>query len=154
YPFGDERVVESDLRAMAATGVNTVRVYEPPPRSFLDLAADCELRVLVGTPWPQHVTFLDTRARQNSIELSVRGSVRSRAGPPAVLGYVVGNEIPPGIVRWHGRRAVESFIERLYRAAKEEDAGALVSYSNFPSTEYLHLPFLDFVAFNVFLEEP
>src|SRR5262249_57941003 len=29
---------------------------------------------------------------------------------------------------------------------------ALVTYVNFPTTEYLELPFLDFVAFNVYLE--
>ena len=29
---------------------------------------------------------------------------------------------------------------------------ALVTYVNFPTTEYLELPFLDFVAYNVYLE--
>ena len=54
--------------------------------------------------------------------------------------------------RWHGRRRVERFLERLYRAAKDEDPDALVTYVNYPSTEYLELPFLDFVCFNVYLE--
>src|SRR5438445_640338 len=44
--------------------------------------------------------------------------------------------------------------ERLYRVAKEEDPYALVTYVNYPSTEYMRLPFLDFVAFNVYLESP
>lgn len=153
YQIDGDSVVESDLRAMAAAGVNAVRVYEPPARWFLDLAAGCGLRVLVGVPWEQHVTFLEDRDRQEAIVSSVKRAVRSCARHPAVLGYVIGNEIPPGIVRWHGRQAVERFIERLYRAAKQEDPEALVSYASFPSTEYLHLPFLDFVAFNVFLEE-
>jgi hypothetical protein len=30
-----------------------------------------------------------------------------------LLGYTVGNEIPPGIVRWHGRRRIERFLRRL-----------------------------------------
>ena len=29
---------------------------------------------------------------------------------------------------------------------------ALVTYVNFPTTEYLELPFVDFVSFNVYLE--
>src|SRR5581483_5652928 len=45
-------------------------------------------------------------------------------------------------------------VERLYEAAKDEDPAALVTYVNYPSTEYLQLPFLDLVAFNVYLESP
>jgi O-antigen biosynthesis protein len=69
-----------------------------------------------------------------------------------VLCYAVGNEIPASIVRWHGRRPTARFLERLYRAANEEDPDGLVTYVNFPSTEYLDLPFLDLVTFNVYLE--
>src|SRR5207253_1385329 len=41
---------------------------------------------------------------------------------------------------------------RLYRAAKAEDPSAPVTYVNYPSTEYLQLPFLDLACFNVYLE--
>ncbi len=70
----------------------------------------------------------------------------------AILCYAIGNEIPASIVRWYGHRRVEGFLERLYRAAKAEDPDALVTYVNYPSTEYLQLPFVDFVCFNVYLE--
>src|SRR5207237_2671361 len=56
------------------------------------------------------------------------------------------------IGRWRGRRRVERSLERLYRAAKAEDPHALVTYVNYPSTEYLQLPFVDLVCFNVYLE--
>ena len=82
----------------------------------------------------------------------VRCDVAELAGHPAILCYTIGNEIPAGIVRWHGRRRVERFLRRLYRAAKREDPTALVTYVNFPTTEYLRLPFLDFLCFNVYLE--
>jgi beta-galactosidase/beta-glucuronidase len=82
----------------------------------------------------------------------VRDTVRSHAGHPAILCYAIGNEIPAGIVRWHGRKRIEGFLQRLYRAAKSEDPDALVTYVNFPTTEYLRLPFLDFFCFNVYLE--
>ncbi len=55
-------------------------------------------------------------------------------------------------MRWHGARRVEAFLKRLYRAVKEEDPGALVTYVNFPTTEFLDLPFADFYCFNVYLE--
>ncbi|OLE61571.1 MAG: glycosyl transferase, partial [Cyanobacteria bacterium 13_1_40CM_2_61_4] len=69
-----------------------------------------------------------------------------------MLCYAIGNEIPASIVRWHGRHRIERFLEQLYEAAKDEDPAALVTYVNYPSTEYLLLPFVDLVCFNVFLE--
>ena len=74
-------------------------------------------------------------------------------GHPAILCYSIGNEIPAPIVRWHGKRPVERFLERLYWEAKSADPDGLVTYVNYPSTEYLELPFLDLTAFNVFLEQ-
>jgi GT2 family glycosyltransferase len=145
-------VVAGDFAAMAENGINAVRVYTVPPRWLLDLAQSHGLTVLVGIPWEQHVAFLDDRGRARSIEQRVREAVRACAGHPAVLAYAIGNEIPPSIVRWHGRRRVERFLERLYRAAKAEDPDGLVTYVNFPSTEYLQLPFVDLVCFNVYLE--
>ncbi|MDP9346671.1 MAG: glycosyltransferase [Actinomycetota bacterium] len=145
-------VIDADFAAMAENGVNSVRTYTVPPLRLLDAAERHGLMVMVGLPWEQHVTFLDDRRRPNSIEERVREGVRACAGHPAVLAYAVGNEIPASIVRWHGRRPVERFLRRLYRAAKDEDPEGLVTYVNYPSTEYLELPFLDFVTFNVYLE--
>jgi len=96
--------------------------------------------------------FFDYRDCARAIEAMVRREVRAAAGHPAVLCYAIGNEIPSSVVRWHGARKVERFLERLYDAAKEEDPEALVTYVNYPSTEYLKLGFLDLVAFNVYLE--
>jgi GT2 family glycosyltransferase len=148
----DPVVVERDFASMSAHGINAVRVYTVPPRWLLDLALDRGLRVMIGLPWEQHVAFLESAATAASIEDRVRAGVRSSAGHPAVLGYAIGNEIPSSIVRWYGRRRIERFLRRLYRAAKSEDPGGLVTYVNYPSTEYLDLPFLDFVCFNVYLE--
>jgi GT2 family glycosyltransferase len=150
FPAGE--VVAQDFSAMRASGVNAVRVYTVPPRWLLDLAYEHGLLVMVGIPWEQHIAFLDDRGRSCAIEQRVREGVRACAGHPAVLCYAVGNEIPASIVRWHGRRPIERFIKRLYDAAKAEDPEALVTYVNFPSTEYLELPFLDLVCFNVYLE--
>ncbi len=144
--------VEKDFSLMAANGINAVRTYTVPPRWLLDVAQRHGLRVMVGLPWEEHVTFLDSKKLARDIEKRVRLGVRSCAGHPALLCFTIGNEIPATIVRWFGRRRVEAFLERLYLAAKQEDPGALITYVNFPTTEYLELPFLDFVSFNVYLE--
>jgi GT2 family glycosyltransferase len=151
YPAGD--VLERDFAALAANGLNCVRTYTVPPRRVLDAAYRQGLLVMVGIAWEQHVAFLSGRRRARSIKERVREGVRACAGHPAVLCYAIGNEIPASIARWHGRRPIERFLRQLYEAAKAEDpGGALVTYVNFPSTEYLQLPFLDLVCFNVYLE--
>ena len=144
--------VDRDFAQMAGAGINSVRVYTAPPRWLLDCAEQHGLVVLVGLAWEQHVAFLDQPGLAADIEARVRGMVRELRGHSAALGYAVGNEIPASIVRWHGARAIEKFIERLYRAVKREEPDALVTYVNFPTTEYLRLPFLDFACFNVYLE--
>jgi len=150
--YHEPEMVERDFVQIAENGINVIRVYTVPPRWFLDLAHSHGLRVMVGLPWEQHIAFLDSRKRARNIEESVRAGVRACANHPAVLCYAIGNEIPASIVRWYGRRRMESFLERLYRAAKDEDPESLVTYVNYPTTEYLQLPFIDFVCFNVYLE--
>jgi GT2 family glycosyltransferase len=148
----DPAQVERDFAQMRATGVNAVRVYTVPPRWLLDAAHAHGLYIMVGLPWEQHVAFLDTRGREREIEARVQAMARECAGHPALLCYTVGNEIPAPIVRWLGAARVERFLRRLYRVVKEEDPGALVTYVNYPSTEYLDLSFADFFCFNVYLE--
>jgi len=137
---------------MAAVGINSVRTYESPPRWLLDEALAQGLSVMVGLAWEQHLTFLDDRARSRQIAERVRARVEECQGHPAIFCYSIGNEIPASIVRWHGKRSVEGFLERLSWGVKEADPDGLVTYVNYPSTEYLELPFLDLVAFNVYLE--
>jgi GT2 family glycosyltransferase len=150
--YHDSETVEHDFAEMASNGLNAIRTYTIPPRWLLDTAQRHGLRVMIGLPWEQHVTFLDDTKRARSIEARVRAGVRACAGHPAVLCYAIGNEIPAPIVRWYGNRRVEQYLERLYRAAKQEDPEGLVTYVNYPTTEYLQLPFLDLVCFNVYLE--
>ncbi len=145
-------VVERDFAQMAANGINALRTYTVPPRWLLDAAQRHGLWVMVGLHWEQHVAFLDDPGLARPIEQRVREGVRACAGHPAVLCYAIANEIPAPIVRWHGHRRIERHLERLYRAAKVEDPDALVTYVNYPTTEFLQLPFIDVVAFNVYLE--
>ena len=150
--FPRPEVVENDFAMMAASGVNAVRTYTAAPRWLLDLAQEHGIYVMAGLPWEEHVTFLDSRATGRSIERRVRDAIGGMAGHPALLAYAIGNEIPGGIARWHGRQRTERFLERLYWAAKDEDPEGLVTYVNFPTTEYLQLPFVDFLSFNVYIE--
>ena len=151
-PFPAPEIVDRDFRMMAANGINAIRTYTVPPVALLDLARRYGLYVLVGLPWEQHIAFLDEPDLASDIEARVRQSVRESGAHPAVLAYVIGNEIPASIVRWHGAKRIEKFLHRLYQAVKAEAPDTLVTYVNFPTTEYLCLSFLDFFSFNVYLE--
>jgi GT2 family glycosyltransferase len=151
FPSAD--VVERDFEAMQENGVNAVRTYTAPPGRVLDAAERYGLRVLVGLAAERHIGYLNDARGGRRIEEAIRRSTALCAGHPAVLCYAVGNEIPAPIIRWFGRRRTERLLARLVRAVRREDPAALVTYANYPSTEYLQLPFLDFLAFNVYLED-
>jgi GT2 family glycosyltransferase len=150
--FGPRDQVRRDLAAMVEHGFNVVRTYTAPPDWLLDEAERNGLYVMAGLAWEQHIAFLDERGRVAEIEARVREQAAGCAGHAALLCFAVGNEIPTPIVRWHGRRRVERLIEHLCEGVREEDPSALLTYVNYPSTEYLRLPFLDFLSFNVYLD--
>ena len=151
--YHDPTVLERDFSLMAANGINAVRIpHTMPPRELLDAAQKHGLRVMVGLSAEQYAGFLIDRKGAPDVEELVRAKARSCAGHPALLCYALGNEIAAPVVRWLGRGRVESYLERLYWAVKTEDPSGLVTYVNYPTTEYLNLPFLDLVTFNVYLE--
>ena len=82
---------------------------------MLDEAAEAGLRVMVGLPWTQHVAFLDDRSLADSIRRDVASQVRALGDHPAVLMFALGNEVPPSVVRWHGRERVERFLPHPVR---------------------------------------
>ncbi len=152
--YHDLETVDRDFRQIAASGFNTVRIpHTMPPRSLLDVAQQHGLRVMVGLSAEQYVGYLTDTRHAPDLESQVRAKVRVVAGHSALLCYALGNEIPASTARWLGRRRVERYLERLHRAVKAEDPAGLVTYVNYPSTEYLQLPFLDFICFNVYLED-
>jgi GT2 family glycosyltransferase len=151
FPCSD--MVERDFEAMQANGVNALRTYTAPPARVLDAAERHGLRVLVGLGAERYIGYLNDAGGARRIDEAVRRKTAVCVGHPAVLCYAVGNEIPAAIIRWFGRRRVERLLARLVGVVRCEDPAALVTYANYPSTEYLQLPFLDLLAFNVYLED-
>jgi O-antigen biosynthesis protein len=143
--------VRLDFQLMRELRVNTVRVYHPPPRWFLDLASDFDLRLLVDVPWPRHLCFLDSPDLQRQAREAVRECARTCADHPAVLALNVASEIPPDIVRWSGARRVNRFLEELIEEAKSIENECLCTFTSFPPTEFLRADNADFASFNVYL---
>jgi O-antigen biosynthesis protein len=141
-----------DFALMRELGANVVRTYVPPPPWMFELAAKHELRLMVGMPWPFHMAFLDSRQMAADIRGTIRNSVNEmRRFADVIFAFSLGNEIRSDIVRWHGARAVSRFVGELYELGKSIAPDSLFTYSNYPSSEYLDLNFLDFICFNVYL---
>ncbi len=151
HPFPERDVTRRDFALMRDLGVNCVRTFTPPPEWLLDLAEEYDLGVLVGLPWTQHVCFLDEPDVVEGIRQQVAAGVDACKQHPAVFAFLIGNEIPPDVVRWHRPERVRAFLRELFDLVKRIVPDVLVSYANFPTTEYLDLDFLDFISFNVYL---
>jgi len=151
YQFPEPTDVARDFSLMREAGINSILTYTVPPISLLDQAQEYGIGVIVNIPWMEYVCFLDHSNSRREIRHQVKEAVASCRRHPAVLMYCVGKEIPPYIVRWHGPKKVEAFLRDLYYVAKDGDPESLVTYTNFPTTEYLELPFVDVYTFNVYL---
>ncbi|MFI5364009.1 MAG: glycosyltransferase [Candidatus Binatia bacterium] len=149
--FPERDMVRRDFALMHDLGVNCFRTFTPPPEWLLDLAEEYDLGVLVGLPWTEHVCFLDEPAVVEAIRAQIATGVDACKQHPAVFAFLIGNEIPSDIVRWHQPERVRAFMRELYDLVKRAAPDVLVSYANFPPTEYLDLDFLDFISFNVYL---
>ncbi|MBF6568509.1 MAG: glycosyltransferase [Candidatus Binataceae bacterium] len=150
--FPEQEAAFRDLDLMRELGVNVIRTYYPPPPWLFKGAIEAGIRVLVGIPWASHLAFLDSRELSREIRNTVRTAIMEmRPFQEAVFAYNLGNEIRSDIVRWHGPAAISRFVNQLLETGKQIDPAGLFTYSNYPSTEYLELPYLDFVSFNVYL---
>ena len=151
--FPERDQVAHDFAAIRELGANCVRTFTPPPRWMLDLAAESGLWVFVGIDWTWQACFLDSEEMTESNRRFMRDAVGPIAGHRAILAYSLGNEIPPDVVRWCGPDRVREFLRSLADDVRGLDPDALVSYANFPSTEYLDVDCIDFVCFNVYLHD-
>jgi glycosyltransferase involved in cell wall biosynthesis len=149
--FPRPALVQRDFALMRELGANAIRTFTVPPTWLLDLALEYGIGVLVGLPWAEHVCFLEDREVMRQIRAGVREGAERCQRHAAIFAYLVGNEIPPDVVRWLGPERVKAFVEELADVVKTVDPQGLVSYANFPPTEYLDLDQLDFICFNVYL---
>ena len=98
-----------------------------------------------------HVAFLDDRKLARAVRRDIVREVRRLAEHPATLLVAVGNEIPSGVVRWHGAARIERFLRTCTTTRSRPRPDVLLTYVNYPPTDYLDLPFFDVCAFNVYL---
>lgn len=151
-PFPPFPILREDFLRMREAGINTVRLYTPPSDRIADAAAEAGLFLVPDICWGPRRCELDEPERMAFMYEWIRGHARRLAHHPAILMFSLGNEIPPLMVRWYGRKRIEDFLRSLHNIVKAEAPKALVTYVNHPPTEYLDLPFLDVISYNIYLE--
>ena len=157
-PFPEPDRVRGDLATVAAAGFNTLRTYALPPADLLDAADETGLRLLVGLHHDDWRSATSTgRAASAAVraagEAAVDEALERLAGRHCVAAVLVGNEVPGDLVRLHGRRRVEGVLSDLVARVHQGAPGLLVSYANYPTTEYLRIEGQDLACFNVFLHD-
>ena len=153
-PFPEDNRLSSDLEHLLVLQFDTIRLYDPPSDHLLREAQRLGLRLIVGITWTDHVDFLRDPALQTTIINTVRETVSRLKDHPCIVAFLVGNEIEKTLVRWMGPQRVQHFLEQLIAAGRECAPNQLFSYATYPSTEYLIPRNADFLAVNVYLEEP
>jgi hypothetical protein len=152
-PFPEAPRVRKDLATARSIGINAIRTYHTPPEWLLRLAEEQELAVVVDVPWPRHLCCASSPRLRKQARIAIHQAATSCRAHPCVMALSIGNEVPPDIVRFQGARQTERFLAELADEARQVVPDRLITYANFPPTEYLDLGFLDFVTFNVYLHD-
>src|SRR5436189_5038913 len=64
--FASPEQTAADFAKIQELGGNLIRIYHVPPKWFLDLALQHDLRILLDVPWNTHLRSVDSRqARDN-----------------------------------------------------------------------------------------
>jgi O-antigen biosynthesis protein len=158
HRFPERKQIKADFAEMTHAGFTVVRTYTPPPDDVVELAADWGLYLLSDAFYPDWRYLIgdgrrDRRRVMREARATVRQEARRLAGTSQILALSLGNEIPADVVRWAGTRRIASCLAELTEVVREEDPDRLVTYANYPTAEYLPLETLDFLTFNVFLEQ-
>ena len=156
--FPEREQVKRDFAAINEAGFNVVRTYSPPPVDIIELAADWDLYLLPDifyADW-RYLVGMSRRELRRVARVALAEVVeatRRVAGIEHVMGLSLGNEVPADVLRWLGTKTVVTVLDDLADAVRALDPDLLVTYANYPTAEYLPLDGLDFLTFNVFLEQ-
>lgn len=147
YQYPSAAEIDKDLKLIKEANANTILVYDPPPY-VLEMAKKNELQVFCtfAINW----YGLENDSAFNAQKTSILEEVMALKGSDALLGWVIGNEIPENALLKHGNRFYEVALKKLYDEIKKIDPAHPITHSNWPLAKSLNLSFLDIISFNVY----
>jgi hypothetical protein len=140
----------NDLSTIAALGANTIRVYSflntqlpPAPATqafthtdFLDGCYANGLSVIVGIPLPPQLFDLNQTPQPSAAwwTSELQSTVAQEGAHPAVLGFIIANEVDNGNVDTYGPTANATYwwsqVQAMAAMAKAAAPGKLVGIAN------------------------
>lgn len=132
YP--EAALLQADLEAMAATGLNTIRTFDVPPADLLNAAAEVGLRVLVGLDYPDW-RFEPFPDRSSGHRIATAGLAavdrlfKRVDNPSVVLAVSVGRTLPADLVRVHHPGAVAETLASIVDRVQTLDPSVLATYT-------------------------
>jgi Glycosyl hydrolases family 2, TIM barrel domain len=146
YPYPKDDEIAADFELIRRTGANTVLMYDPPV-DVLDLAQQHGLKVI-------YVFALDWHSVGGADQPAMTAQLVERVKPlctkPALLAYLLGNEVGGDILQARGDAPIVAGLRELYTAIKAVDPEHPISHANWPPARHLDFGFLDFISFNVY----
>jgi hypothetical protein len=139
--------IAQDFEAIHRANANTVLLYEAP-EAVIDLAHQHGLRVVYCFAldwWAVGDTVRHAAVRSHVVE-----RVQALRSKPAMLAWMLGNEVGGDVLQVRGEGPVVEGLSDLYAAIKRVDSVHPVSHANWPPARRLDLRFLDFASFNVY----
>lgn len=147
FDYPDNKKLAGDLDLIADANANTILVYDPPGR-LLDLAHDRGLHVIYvfNIEWWR---LPDGQADQISETIVER--VEQLKNNPAVLIWMLGNEVPGWVIDALTTEGVRETLSSMRSAIREVDPAHPISYGNWPLHRTLDLDRdMDILCFNVY----
>ncbi len=146
YPYPAPELIDADLKLIQGLNVNTILMVDPPSYA-LDLAQKHGLKVLYSfnINWWTLGTPQFSASREDILK-----RVNDFRQKPALLGWVLGSEIPNVVLEQRGEKLVRDGLLDLYGATKGKDGQHFITHSNWPITKDIDLRFLDVTSFNVY----
>lgn len=146
YPFPDLAGIAQDFEQIRGLRANTILIYDAPPE-VLDLAHQYGLRVLYIFAIDWHSIGSE---KQSDIRARIVERVTALRSKPALLAWLLGNEVGGQVLQTRGESPIVSGLRDLYVAVKAADPDHPVSHANWPPARHLDLGFMDFVSVNVY----
>jgi hypothetical protein len=146
YPYPSRQDVDEDLAMIESLNANAILVFDAPAW-VLDLAEEHDLEVL----YVFHLDWwtLGTPDGADAVA-SIERRVAELRDKPALMAWVLGNEVGEAQLNVRGNEPFEQGLESLYGKVKALDGEHPITHSNWPPAKDLDLGFLDFVSFNLY----
>lgn len=148
-----QKRLTADFAKIRELGSNSIRLYHAPPAWLLEEAIAAGLKVFIDVPWEKHRCFFEDWTSQRDARAAVRTVARESGTHRATFALSIANEIPKDIVRFYGVKRIERFVGELIDVARQEAPRCLATYTSYPSTSFLVPPGMDFLCYNVYLED-